>query len=84
MVQISKEMSMVIIVMLMIIITVIIAIGLVTIIVARGVEQEHGAAGDSQPQIQTPQLQRQKHLLEVIGGERRGTRKHKTTGKGRS
>ncbi|CAM4695762.1 unnamed protein product [Leuciscus chuanchicus] len=44
------------------------------IVAAAGVEQE----------IQTPQLQSQKPLQKETGGERRGTRKHKTTGKGRS
>ena len=75
---------MVTIVMLMIIIT-IITIRLATIVVAaEGVEQEHG--GSRRPAATDPDstAPEPENLQEVIGGERRGTRKHKTTGKGRS
>ncbi len=59
-------------------------IRLVIITVAAGVSRNTGPVGGLQSEIQTLQLQRQRYLQKAAGGERRETRKNKTTGERRS
>ena len=55
----------------------------IILIKAVGVDQAHEAVGGLQTWIQTLQHQRQKNLQKATRGERRETRKQKTTGEGR-